>query len=83
MDLLPEHHTNPRADQWEEWRYQQTEVEQHVVTLWQQQQALPFQLERVRALGQSLLWHRQECERLQQQLVRRLKREISTPVFSP
>jgi hypothetical protein len=83
MDLLPEHHTNPGADQWEEWRDQQTEVEQQLLTLWQQKHALPFQLERVRALRQSLLWHRQERERIRQQLlVRRLTREVSTTGLS-
>jgi TfoX/Sxy family transcriptional regulator of competence genes len=75
MDLLPEHTTHPDADHWEEWRHQQAEVEQRLVTLWQQKLALQFQLEEVRQLRQSLLWHRQERERIRQQLVfPRLKR---------
>jgi hypothetical protein len=64
MKPLSEHQSQQMRKRLEGLRHQQTEVEQHVLTLWQQQQALPFQLERVQALPQSLLWHRQEGERI-------------------
>jgi hypothetical protein len=51
----------------EEWRQQQAEVEQHLLTLWQQKHALQFQIELMRELRQSLVWHRQERERIRQE----------------
>ena len=55
----------------QEGRQQEAEMEQHVLTLWQQRHALEFQLGVVRALRHVLWWHRQELARIRQERRRR------------
>jgi hypothetical protein len=55
------------VDQLKEWRQQQAEVEQRLLTLDQQQRALQFQIEVVRQLRYELSWYRQELVRIRQE----------------
>jgi hypothetical protein len=55
------------VDQLKEWRQQQAEVEQRLLTLGQQQRALQFQIEVVRQLRHELWWYRQELVRIRQE----------------
>ena len=55
------------VDQLKEWRQQQAEVEQRLLTLGQQQHALQFQIEVVRELRHNLWGYRQELVRLRQE----------------
>src|SRR5690242_21292615 len=63
MNYLPEHTLQERRKQLEEWRHQQAEQEQLLLTLWQHRHVLQVQIEKVRERRHVLFWYRQHRER--------------------
>jgi hypothetical protein len=67
MEASPGAKGQGMAERLKEWRQQQAEVEQRLLTLDQQQRALQFQIEVVRQLRHELWWYRQELIRIRQE----------------
>jgi hypothetical protein len=67
MEASPGAKGQEMAERLKEWRQQQAEVEQRLLTLGQQQRALQFQIEVVRQQRHELWWYRQELVRIRQE----------------